>query len=48
LLAVAGLLATYAGSRWSSARVWLVFAPAIALLVWLFFESAVRLLPATL
>jgi len=48
LLAVAALLATYARSRWSSARTWLVFAPAIALLVWLFFESAVRLLPATL
>jgi sortase A len=48
LLAVAALLATYAASRWSSARTWLVFAPAIALLVWLFFESVVRLLPATL
>jgi sortase A len=48
LLAGAALLATFARSRWTSARVWLVFAPAIALLLWLFFESAVRLLPATL
>jgi sortase A len=48
LLAVAALLATFVRSRWSAARTWLVFAPAIALLVWLFFESVVRLLPATL
>jgi sortase A len=48
LLAAAALFATYAASRWSRARVWLVFAPVLALLMWLFFESAVRLLPATL
>jgi sortase A len=48
LLAGAALLATYAASRWSRTRVWLVFAPVLALLLWLFFESAVRLLPATL
>ena len=48
LLAVAGLLTAYAASRWSTARTWLVFTPIIALTLWLFFESAVRLLPATL
>jgi sortase A len=48
LLAVAGLFTAYAASRWSAPRVWLVFAPVLAVLMWLFFESFVRLLPATL
>ena len=48
LLAVAALLTAYAASRWSAPRVWLVFAPVLAVLMWLFFESFVRLLPATL
>ena len=48
ILAGAGFLAAYAASRWSRTRVWLVFAPVLALAAWLFFESFVRLLPATL
>jgi sortase A len=48
LLAAAGLLCAYAASRWSTTRVWLVFAPLLAMMLWLFFESFVRLLPATL
>ena len=48
LLAGAALLTAYALSRWSAPRVWLVFAPVLALTLWLFFESFVRLLPATL
>jgi len=48
LLAVAALLGAYAASRWSPTRVWLVFAPLLAMMMWLFFESFVRLLPATL
>ncbi len=48
LLAGAALLTAYLASRWSRARVWLVCAPVLALLLWLFFESAVRVLPATL
>ena len=48
LLAGAALLAAFARSRWSKPRVWLVFAPVLALMMWLFFESFVRLLPATL
>jgi sortase A len=48
LLAAAALLAAYAASRWSRPRVWLVFAPLLAMTMWLFFESFVRLLPATL
>jgi len=48
LLAGAALLAAYAASRWSKPRVWLVFAPVLTLMMWLFFESFVRLLPATL
>jgi sortase A len=48
LLAAAALLTAYAASRWSAPRVWLVFAPVLALTMWLFFESFVRLLPATL
>ena len=48
LLAAAALLSAYAASRWSPTRVWLVFAPLLAMTTWLFFESFVRLLPATL
>ncbi len=48
LLAATALFAAYAASRWSNTRVWLVFAPALALAAWLFFESFGRLLPATL
>jgi sortase A len=48
LLAAAGFLAAFAATRWSAARTWLVFAPIIAFTLWLFFESVVRLLPATL
>jgi len=48
LLAGAALLTAYFASRWSRARTWLVCAPVIALLLWLFFESATRILPATL
>jgi sortase A len=48
LLAGAALLSAFAASRWSKTRVWLVFAPLLAMTLWLFFESFVRLLPATL
>jgi len=48
LLAGAGLLTAYAASRWSAPRVWLVFAPVVALTMWRFFDSFVRLLPSTL
>jgi sortase A len=48
LVAAAALLATLAASRWSRPRVWIVFAPMLALLLWLCFESAARVLPATL
>lgn len=48
LLALAALAAAYAASRWSASRTWLVFTPVLALTLWLFFESATRLLPATL
>ena len=48
LLAAAALVTAYAASRWSAPRVWLVFAPVLAMTTWLFFESFVRLLPATL
>jgi len=48
LLAGAGLLTAFAATRWSRSRTWLVFAPVLALLLWQFFESAARLLPATL
>ncbi len=48
LLAAAALSTAFALSRWSKPRVWLVFAPVLALMMWLFFESFVRLLPATL
>ena len=48
LLAIAALAAAYAATRWSASRAWLVFAPVLMLTLWLFFESATRLLPATL
>jgi sortase A len=48
LLAGSGLLAAYVASRWTAPRVWLLFAPVVALTMWLFFESFVRVLPATL
>jgi len=48
LLAAAALGCAYAASRWSKTRVWLVFGPLLAMTLWLFFESFVRLLPATL
>ena len=48
LLAGAALLTAFFASRWSRARTWLVCAPVIALLLWMFFESAARVLPATL
>jgi sortase A len=48
LLAGAALLTAFLASRWSRTRVWLVCAPVIALLLWCFFESVTRLLPATL
>jgi sortase A len=48
LLACAALVTAFLASRWSRTRVWLVCAPVVALLLWCFFESATRLLPATL
>jgi sortase A len=48
LLAGAALLTAYFASRWSRARTWLVCAPVLALLCWMFFDSATRVLPATL
>jgi sortase A len=48
LLAGAALLAAFLSSRWSRSRTWLLCAPVLALLLWFFFESATRLLPATL
>jgi sortase A len=48
LLAGAALLTAFVASRWSRSHTWLVCAPVLALLMWLFFESATRLLPATL
>jgi sortase A len=48
LLAGAALLTAFLSTRWSRSRTWLVCAPVLALLLWLFFESATRLLPATL
>jgi sortase A len=47
-LAGVGLLAAYFKSRWSTRRVWLVFTPLLAMTMWLFFESFIRLLPSTL
>lgn len=48
LLAALALLTVYAMTRWSRWSAWVVFVPALALVLWLFFENAVRLLPATL
>ncbi len=48
ILAVLAFAAVYARSRWSRVATWVVFAPSLALVTWLFFENAVRLLPATL
>jgi sortase A len=48
MLAGAALLTAYFASRWSRARTWLVCAPVLALLCWMFFDSAARVLPATL
>lgn len=48
LLAGAALFTAFLASRWSRSRTWLLCAPVLALLLWLFFESATRLLPATL
>jgi sortase A len=48
LLAGAALLTAFLSTRWSRSRTWLLCAPVLALLLWLFFESATRLLPATL
>ena len=48
LLAALSLLTVYAMTRWSRWAAWVVFVPALTLVVWLFFENAVRLLPATL
>jgi hypothetical protein len=48
LLVALALLAVFTLTRWSRLATWIVFAPAIALLAWLLFENAVRLLPATL
>jgi sortase A len=48
LLAGAALLTAFFASRWSRSRTWLVCAPVLALLCWMFFESAARVLPATL
>jgi len=48
LLAVTALTSAYATTRWSPPRVWLVFAPILTVMIWLSFESFVRLLPATL
>ncbi len=48
LLAVAALLTVFAASRWSKMTTWVVFTPVLAAALWLFFENAARLLPATL
>jgi sortase A len=48
LLAGAAVLTAFVSSRWSASRTWLVCAPVLALLMWFFFESATRVLPATL
>jgi LPXTG-site transpeptidase (sortase) family protein len=48
LLVALALLAVFALKRWSRWATWVVFVPALALVVWLFFEHAVQLLPATL
>jgi len=48
LLAVVALITVYAASRWPAIITWIVCAPVVAMALWLFFENAVRLLPATL
>ena len=48
LLAGLALLTVYATKRWSRWAAWVVFVPGLALVVWLLFDNAVRLLPATL
>jgi sortase A len=48
LLLVVVLLAVFALTRWSRITTWVVFAPAVGLLLWMVFENSVRLLPATL
>jgi sortase A len=48
LLVALSALAVFALTRWSRVATWTVFAPGIAVVAWLFFENAVRLLPATL
>jgi sortase A len=48
LLAVLALITVYAASRWPAITTWIVCAPVVAMVLWLFFENAVRLLPATL
>ncbi len=48
LLAVAALMTVFAASRWSKMTTWVVFTPVLAAALWLFFENAARLLPATL
>jgi sortase A len=48
LLAVVALITVYAATRWPAIITWIVCAPVVAMALWLFFENAVRLLPATL
>ena len=48
LLVALSVLAVFAVTRWSRLATWIVFAPGIAVVAWLLFENAVRLLPATL
>jgi len=48
LLAVVALITVYAASRWPAITTWIVCTPVVAMALWLFFENAVRLLPATL
>ena len=48
LLVALAVLAVFALTRWSRLATWIVFAPGIAVVAWLLFENAVRLLPATL
>ena len=48
LLGALTLVGVFALTRWSRLKTWIVFAPGIAVLAWLVFENAMRLLPATL
>jgi hypothetical protein len=41
-------MTVFAATRWSTMTTWVVFTPVLALALWLFFENAARLLPATL